>query len=96
MGRYVVLSHNNNRGGDSYNNKKQLDLCQYDDFRKYSIEEISQMLGIGKTKTRELLQSRLLPVTKVGRDYFTSPQAIQEFLKKTLEKNFIFKVVNRP
>ncbi len=22
VGRYVVLSHNNNRGGDSYNNKK--------------------------------------------------------------------------
>lgn len=90
MGRYVVLSHNNNRGGDSYNNKKQLDLCQYDDFRKYSIEEISQMLGIGKTKTRELLQSRLLPVTKVGRDYFTSPQAIQEFLKKNIGKELYF------
>ena len=97
MGRYVVLSHNNNRGGDSYNNKKnQLDLCQYDDFRKYSIEEISQMLGIGKTKTRELLQSRLLPVTKVGRDYFTSPQAIQEFLQKNIGKELYFKVVNRP
>ena len=70
--------------------KKQLDLCQYDDFRKYSIEEISQMLGIGKTKTREFLQSRLLPVTKVGRDYFTSPQAIQEFLKKNIGKELYF------
>mgnify|MGYP000205321356 CR=1 FL=1 len=64
---------------------------------KYSIErKFLRCWELEKQKTRELLQSRLLPVTKVGRDYFTSPQAIQEFLKKTLEKNFIFKVVNRP
>lgn len=51
-------------------NNKTLD--SYEDFKKYSVEEISQMLGIGKTKTRELLQSKLLPGTKIGRDYFTS------------------------
>ena len=27
----------------------------YEDFKKYSVEEIAQMLGLGKTKTRELL-----------------------------------------
>lgn len=59
---------------------KQKELGSYGDFRKYSVEEISLMLGIGKTKTREMLQSRLLPVTKIGRDYFTSKTAIQEFL----------------
>ena len=52
--------------------KTNTNLSNYDDFRKYSVEEIGNMLGIGKTKTRELLQSRLLPVTKIGRDYFTS------------------------
>jgi excisionase family DNA binding protein len=49
--------------------------------KKYSDEEISQMLGIGKTKTRELLQSKLLPVTKIGRDYFTSKTAIMDRLR---------------
>ncbi len=63
---------------------------EYDDFKKYSIAEISEMLGIGKTKTREMLQSKLLPVTKVGRDYFTSPKAIQEFLKKKCWKGTLF------
>lgn len=48
------------------------------------------MLGIGKTKTRELLQSRLLPVTKTGRDYFTSKTAIQEFLEKNIGKELSF------
>lgn len=66
------------------------DLSQYNDFRKYSVEEISQMLGLGKTKTRELLQSRLLPVTKIGRDYFTSKTAIQEFLAKNVGKELYF------
>lgn len=70
--------------------KTNNDLLQYSDFRKYSVEEISQMLGIGKTKTRDLLQSRLLPVTKIGRDYFTSKTAIQEFLVKNLGKELYF------
>ena len=65
-------------------------INQYDDFKKYSIEEIAQMLGLGKTKTRELLQRRLLPVTKVGRDYFTSPKAIQEFLKNNIGRELFF------
>lgn len=71
-------------------NKTKNDLSQYNDFRKYSVEEISQMLGIGKTKTRELLQSKLLPVTKIGRDYFTSKTAIQEFLAKNVGKELYF------
>ena len=40
--------------------KTNTNLSNYDDFRKYSVEEIGNMFGIGKTKTRELLQSRLL------------------------------------
>ena len=57
---------------------------------KYSVEEIGNMFGIGKTKTRELLQSRLLPVTKIGRDYFTSKTAIQDFLNKNVGKELFF------
>lgn len=70
--------------------KTNQNLSKYDDFRKYSVEEIGNMLGIGKTKTRELLQSRLLPVTKIGRDYFTSKTAIQDFLNKNVGKELFF------
>lgn len=66
------------------------DIANYADFRKYSVEEIAEMLGLGKTKTRELLQSRILPVTKIGRDYFTSKTAIQEFLTKNIGKELFF------
>lgn len=69
---------------------KQKELGSYGDFRKYSVEEISLMLGIGKTKTREMLQSRLLPVTKIGRDYFTYKTAIQEFLSDNVGKELFF------
>ena len=71
-------------------NTKKKDLSTYGDFRKYSVEEISLMLGIGKTKTREMLQSHLLPVTKIGRDYFTSKTAIQEFLSDNVGKELFF------
>ena len=68
--------------------KTNTNLSNYDDFRKYSVEEIGNMLGIGKTKT--LLQSRLLPVTKIGRDYFTSKTAIQDFFNKNVGKELFF------
>ncbi len=71
-------------------NKTKNDLTQYNDFRKYSVEEIAHMLGLGKTKTRELLQSKLLPVAKIGRDYFTSKTAIQEFIAKNIGKELFF------
>ena len=61
-----------------------------DTFKCYSFLEIVNMLGIGKTKTRELLDSSILPVTKVGRQYFTSPAAIQDFLKKNIGKQIFF------
>lgn len=48
------------------------------------------MLGVGKTKTRELLDSGVLPVTKLGRQYFTSPAAIDEFLKKNIGNKIFF------
>ena len=70
--------------------KTNTNLSNYDDFRKYSVEEIGNMFGIGKTKTSELLQSRLIPVTKIGRDYFTSKTAIQDFLNKNVGKELFF------
>ena len=33
--------------------KTNTNLSKYDDFRKYSVEEIGNMFGIGKTKTLE-------------------------------------------
>lgn len=61
-----------------------------DDFRAYSVLEIANMLGVGKTKTRELLDSGILPVTQIGRQYFTSPSSIQNFLKKNVGKKLFF------
>ncbi len=73
-----------------YMKNSKIELSKYDDFRKYTIDEIAEMLGIGKTKAKELLKSKLLPVTKIGRDYFTSRTAIQEFLTKNIGKELYY------
>ena len=67
-------------------NNPNVDNTVLEDFKKYSVAEIADMLGLGKTKTRELLQSKILPVTKLGRDYFTSPKAMHDFMKKNTGK----------
>ena len=35
-------------------------------FKAYSVQEIASMLGIGKTKTRELLDREFFPLQKLG------------------------------
>lgn len=69
---------------------KQKNISSYDDFRKYTVAEIAGIMGIGKSKTREILDAKLLPVTKIGRDYFTSKQCIQDFLKKNVGNELYF------
>lgn len=80
-----------NEKWDQIMKKNNVNASEYDDFKKYSIAEIAEMLGLGKTKTRELLQSKILPVTKLGRDYFTSPKALQEFIRKNVGNELFFK-----
>ena len=46
--------------------------------------------GYAATTGKTLLVSGILPVTKVGRQYFTSPASIQEFLKKNIGKQIFF------
>jgi DNA binding domain, excisionase family len=65
-------------------------MSQNENFKKHSVAEIANMLGLGKTKTRELLDSGILPVTKVGRDYFTSHAILQDFLKKNTGRKIFF------
>ena len=37
-------------------------------------------------QNQRTLASKILPVTKLGRDYFTSPKALQDFMKKNTGK----------
>lgn len=60
---------------------KKINPARYDDFTKHTVAEIADYLGLGKTKTREILDANFLPVTKIGRDYFTSKQCIQDFIQ---------------
>lgn len=44
-------------------------------------KDLYELLPFKKTKFNELLQSRILPVTKIGRDYITSEEQIMKWLK---------------
>jgi len=61
-----------------------------DRFKKYKVVEIAEMLNLGVTKTRELLDANVLPVTKLGRQYFTSPKAIHDYLHGNIHKSIHF------
>ena len=71
--------------------KNNVNASEYDDFKKYSKAEIAEMRGLGRPKPETFLQSRILPVTKLGRDYFTSPKALQEFIRKNVGNELFFK-----
>ena len=44
--------------------KTNTNLSKYDDFRKYSVEEIGNMLGIGKTKPVNCCRAGYSPLPK--------------------------------
>lgn len=44
--------------------------------------QLSEMLGIGRTKTYQLLQSGTIPYRKIGGNYFIRKADVIEFLSK--------------
>ena len=71
-------------------NENIIPIESYEIVRVYSIKEIASFLGIGKTKTSELLAKKVLPVAKIGKQYFTSYKKIQDFLKDNIGNELDF------
>ena len=44
----------------------------------YSFSDLLDIFPFGKTKLRQLLKAGVLPVIKIGRQYITSEEAIQQ------------------
>mgnify|MGYP000164395312 CR=1 FL=1 len=48
----------------------------------YSFSDLLTIFPFGKTKLRQLLHAGVLPVVKVGRQYVTSDDAIQRWIRE--------------
>lgn len=48
--------------------------------------DLLEILPFGKTKLNELLISNILPVTKVGKDYITTEERINDWINENIGK----------
>lgn len=48
------------------------------------------LLPFGKTKTKQLLKAGKLPVTKVGNDYITTYNLLEEWIRKNIGEEIYF------
>lgn len=55
-----------------------------------SQKEIQEILHCGKTKLQQLLNSGVLPVTKVGRTYLTTRSALNQFITENFGKEIFY------
>lgn len=54
--------------------------------RVLKTKDLMELFGFGKTKMYQVLKSGVLPVVKIGGDYITTEQQIQEWLVRNQYK----------
>lgn len=47
-------------------------------------KDLLEILPFGRTKLNELLMSNVLPVTKIGRDYITTEERLNEWIQDNI------------
>ena len=52
-------------------------------------KDLMQLFGFGKTKMNQVLQSGVLPVIKLGGEYITTEEQIQEWFKRNQGKSIL-------
>ena len=55
-----------------------------------SQRDIYKILPFGKTKTKQLLKSRKLPVVKIGQDFITTFTLMEQWLKENVGEEIYF------
>lgn len=53
-------------------------------------KELMGMLPFGKTKFNKLLQAGELPLVKIGRDYITTEDIVEEWIKKHIGQELYY------
>lgn len=52
-------------------------------------KDLQLLFGFGKTKMNQVLQSGILPVVKIGGEYRTTEEQIQEWFKRNAGKEIL-------
>ncbi|WP_091229607.1 helix-turn-helix domain-containing protein [Anaerobium acetethylicum] len=53
-------------------------------------KELQELFGFGKTKMCELMQSGVLPVVKIGRDYITTKNALEKWIEDNIGNEIFY------
>ena len=53
-------------------------------------KELMAMLPFGKTKFNKLLQAGEFPLVKIGRDYITTEDIVEEWIKKHIGQELYY------
>lgn len=53
-------------------------------------KELREMLPFGKTKFNKLLQAGELPLLKIGRDYITTEEIVEEWIRKNIGQELYY------
>lgn len=56
----------------------------------YTSKDLEQIFPFGKTKFQQLLNANVLPVVKIGRDYLSSPDMINNWLLENSGKEIFY------
>lgn len=68
---------------------KQNSLIQNEQ-KVLSQRDLYSILPFGKTKIKQLLKAGKLPVTKVGNDYITTYNLLEEWIEKNIGEEIYF------
>lgn len=54
--------------------------------RVLKTKDLIEVLGLGKTKTYQLLKQKIIPATQVGRQYLIMESELLKWLKSNIDK----------
>jgi hypothetical protein len=56
------------------------------EFKILNSKDLQEMFGFGNTKMSQMLNSNVLPVTRIGKQWFTTSEQMQDWFNKNAGK----------
>ena len=70
---------------------QEVELDQQDDSKRIlSQNDLYNILPFGKTKIQQLIKSNQLPVVKIGKDYITTYDLLEQWIKDNIGKEIYY------
>jgi hypothetical protein len=59
------------------------------DLKILNSKDLQEMFGFGNTKMSQILNSGVFPVTKIGKQWFTTSEQMQDWFNKNVGKEIL-------